>query len=128
MMTSPKHHIGIVEDNEMVRRSYKKLLELHDFATSCFESAEEFLELDSVNSFDCMVVDMRLPGMTGYQLTQELRSRDYRGQIVLISGNIDPKIQERVKELDEIFLLNKPCPPAEFIAVISQCRTDRKDA
>lgn len=75
-----------------------------------------------------MVVDMRLPGMTGYQLIQELRSRDYRGQIVLISGNIDPKIQERVKELDEIFLLNKPCPPAEFIAVISQCRTDRKDA
>lgn len=117
--------IGLVEDNEMVRNSYENLLKMHGLQPTCFESAEALLDENADFKFDCMVIDLRLPGMNGYQLIQKLRSLHFKNKIVLISGNIDVQMKDRVIDLDNVQLLNKPCMPAEFIDVVTQCAREK---
>ncbi len=125
-MPTNKTKVALVEDNEMVRSSYASLLEMHGFQVACFDTAEALLAQDWIE-FDCLIVDLRLPRMNGYQLIQEMRTRGFVNRVILVSGNIDVQMKDRVGELDNVCLLNKPCMRADFIEIVS-LSTIRKSA
>src|ERR1700692_1022247 len=64
--------IGVVDDDESVRESISSLLRSAGFRTLMFASAEEFLEFDPGQKADCLLLDMRMPGLSGLELQQRL--------------------------------------------------------
>src|SRR6202021_3441193 len=84
--------IAIVDDDPWVRRSLDRLMRSAGFKTECFGSAEEFLE--SADDFlDCVILDLKLPGMNGLELQCRLADEDRKIPIVFVSDQ-----HERVRK------------------------------
>lgn len=69
--------VRIVDDEESVRDSRRFLLELEGFQVAVFDSAESFLERDDAKRPGCLVLDLRMPGMSGLELQAELARRGH---------------------------------------------------
>jgi FixJ family two-component response regulator len=68
--------VGIVDDDESVRDSISSLLRSAGFKTASFESAEAFLDSDHTIEPDCLVLDVRMPGLSGLELQSQLQDRN----------------------------------------------------
>ena len=87
--------VSIVDDDESVRESLPDLLKEFGFAVEAFSSAEEFLASDHIGRTSCLILDMAMPGMSGPDLQQELRSRRQDIPIVFITGHGDETVRPR---------------------------------
>jgi FixJ family two-component response regulator len=83
------HLISVVDDDESVREALCGLLRSVGFAVSAFASAEEFLASDQLKSVDCLVLDVRMPGMGGLGLLRELAAYDHEIPVILITAHED---------------------------------------
>ncbi len=81
--------IALIEDDEAVLRSLSMLLERRGIAVRCYSSAERFLATGLADQPQCVVTDVRMPGMSGLDLQQELAKRDPAVPIILITGHGD---------------------------------------
>ena len=79
MVANPR--ISVVDDDALVRRALGRLCKLEGFTVNLFESAEDFLEANRTNDTDCIVLDVHLPGRSGLQLQQDLRSSGFRSSL-----------------------------------------------
>jgi FixJ family two-component response regulator len=64
--------ISVVDDDESVRESLQSLLRSVGYAVKVFASAQEFLELNHWGDINCLILDVRMPGMTGIELHRHL--------------------------------------------------------
>lgn len=78
--------VRIVDDNEGLRTSYRFLLEGEGWLVRSYESAEAFLEQDSPLIPGCMILDVRMPGMSGLELQHLLRERSLHPRIIFVSA------------------------------------------
>src|SRR5436305_7226143 len=78
--------ISIIEDDQSVRAALQRILASHGFAAATFASAEEFLGSDRPFCAACLVVDVRMPGMSGLRLHQHLLAAGHRIPTILITG------------------------------------------
>src|SRR6266700_4143082 len=78
--------ISIVDDDKAVRDALQRLLQAHGFATSVFASAEQFLSRANAQSASCLLLDVRMPGMTGLALHDYLISTGSRIPTILITA------------------------------------------
>jgi FixJ family two-component response regulator len=78
--------ISIVDDDQAVRDALKRMLEAHGFATAAFASAEQFLDRTKVHSAACLILDVRMPGMTGLALHDYLINTGCRIPTILITA------------------------------------------
>ncbi len=80
------HLISIVDDDESVREALCGLLRSVGFAVNSFASAEGFLASNQIESADCLVLDVRMPGMGGFELLHQLAARHREIPIILITA------------------------------------------
>jgi len=78
--------IHVVDDDEAYRKSLVRLLEAVSYRTAAYASAEDFLAAN-VTGHGCILLDVRMPGMTGLQLQQELASRPGTPPIIFLTGH-----------------------------------------
>ncbi len=78
--------ISIVDDDKAVRDALQRLLRAHGFATAVFASAEQFLSRVKADSASCLILDVRMPGMTGLALHDYLISTGCRIPTILITA------------------------------------------
>lgn len=78
--------ISIVDDDESVRTALQRILLAHGFAATTFASADDFLESDEPRRAACLIVDVRMPGMTGLALHQHLLATGHRIPTIVITG------------------------------------------
>jgi len=76
--------VAIVDDDPAVCGSLKFSLELEGFVVRLYGNAAEFLEADDAQSCDCLVVDQRMPGLSGMELIAKLRTLDVRTPAILL--------------------------------------------
>ena len=76
----------MVDDDESVREALPPLLRSHGFDTVAFASAEDYLSSDSLGRASCLVLDVAMPGTTGPELQQILKSRNIQVPIVFITA------------------------------------------
>ena len=78
--------IAIVEDDASVCEALQGLLEAFGFAAEVFSSAEEFLQSERLNETACLITDVQLPGMSGFQLQNHLSVSGSRIPIIVITA------------------------------------------
>jgi FixJ family two-component response regulator len=78
--------IAIVDDDKAVGDALQRMLQSHDFATAVFISAEHFLSAAEPSGVSCLIVDVRMPGMSGLALHASLMSRGFRVPTILITA------------------------------------------
>ena len=98
----------VVDDDESVRESLPDLLGEFGFRSKVFSSAEEFLASDTVAQADCLVLDIAMPGMTGFDLQKELEVRGHNIPIVFITAQKDETVRKRALEARAVGFLVKP--------------------
>ena len=87
----------------------------------CFQAAKEFLEaLDRREQFDCIVSDVRMPGMTGLDLVKRLNERGYAGPVILITGHGDVDMAVGAIKNGAFDFIEKPFDEARLLASIRQ--------
>ena len=78
--------VGVVDDDPAVRNSLKFSLEIEGLAVAVYADADDLLKDSDLARFDCLVVDQRLPGLSGLDLVAELRDREFRVPVILITS------------------------------------------
>ena len=107
-MTTPAPQVFIVDDEEPVRSGLARLLRAIGMPNRTFESAEAFLESYTANETGCLLVDIRMPGMSGLDLIEELERRHTVLPAILMTGHADPSTMRRLKTLRALGCLEKP--------------------
>jgi FixJ family two-component response regulator len=99
--------VAVVDDDESIRESLPDLLGAYGYVAKAFASAGEFLT-SSVCEADCLVVDIKMPGMSGPELRQELKRRGHDIPIIFITAQKDEAVCARLSGQDIVACLFKP--------------------
>jgi FixJ family two-component response regulator len=114
-MTALAELIGVVDDDESVRRGLRRLFRSAGYAAETFASAEDYLARELFEGPICLVLDVRMPGLNGLGLQKELEARGGCEQIIFITGHGDvPTATQAMKDGAVDFLL-KPFDSDELI-------------
>jgi FixJ family two-component response regulator len=83
--------ISVVDDDSSLRESLQSLMRSVGFAVKVFASAEEFLNWDRLRDTDCLILDFRMPGMSGIELQSHLLAHHYEIPIIFITAHASEK-------------------------------------
>ena len=111
--------VSVVDDDESVRESLPDLLRQFGFAAEAFSSAEAFLASDVVGETNCLLLDVAMPGMSGPELLQELRSRRQEIPIVFITAQRDEGVRPRLLAHGAVECLFKPFSETALLDVVN---------
>jgi FixJ family two-component response regulator len=100
--------VSIVDDDESLRRSVRNLLTSVGFRVETFVSAEAFLESMHRETTGCLVVDLRMPGMSGLDLLTHLAAAGSHIPAVVLTAHGDNEARRRTLEAGAIAFLGKP--------------------
>jgi two-component system response regulator DctR len=123
--TSPGAHVAIIDDDPAVRRSLAMLLDTRGWSAAEFERAVDFLEHAEPSRFNCLVVDVRIPGMSGLELFDELSRRAstqqaYLPPVLFLTGHGDiPMVVQALKQGASDFL-EKPADPRTLLDAVGK--------
>ena len=110
--------VAVIDDDESVRESVAGLIESIGYEVSSFGSAEEFLDGPHIGRVNCLVLDVRLPGISGLQLYCRIKHRVPRIRTIFISAHIDEQARLWAMEAGAVGFLYKPFQAAELLHAI----------
>jgi FixJ family two-component response regulator len=100
--------IAVIDDDESVRESVLGLIESVGYEVIVFESAEEFLSSPNTDQVNCLIVDVRLPGISGLQLYSRINASRRRIRTIFITAHIDEPAYAWAMEAGAVAFLYKP--------------------
>jgi len=110
-------HIALVDDDEAVLDSLSLYFRSQKIETAGFSTAQELLTaLQQGKQFDCVVSDVRMPGMSGLDLVRELKSRNAGAPIVLITGHGDVDMAVAAIKIGAADFIEKPFDESRLLA------------
>jgi FixJ family two-component response regulator len=110
--------ISVVDDDDSIRESLKGLLASIGFVVETFPSAQTFLDSACLTRTDCLILDVRMPGMRGPDLQRELTRRGYAIPIVFITAHGDEDVRPRVLLDGAVDCLLKPFSEESLLTAI----------
>jgi len=119
-VTNLAPQVFIVDDEEPVRSGLARLLRAIGMTSRTFESAEAFLESGAADETGCLLVDIRMPGMSGLDLIEELERRRTALPAILMTGHADPSTMQRLKTLRTLGCLEKPFSVDQLKALLGR--------
>jgi two-component system response regulator FixJ len=100
--------VFVIDDEEPVRASLVKLLRAIGFPSHAFPSAAAYLESEVLGVDGCLLLDLRMPGMSGIDLLEELNRRGRSLPAIVMTGHSDPHSLQRLAAFPLIGFLEKP--------------------
>ena len=107
-MPALKSTIAIVEDDASFRRAVGRLLRVSGFETQTFASAEDFLSSTLPESHSCLILDLNLPGMSGFELVDRLSAAAPSRPVIFITAQDEESLRERASLIPNTAYLRKP--------------------
>ena len=107
-MTKRQGMVYVIDDDESVRKAIGRLLRSVDLDVETFSSAEEFLRNPRQGQNACLIIDIRMPGLTGFDLQQRLLSEGKHIPVIVISASDDVQVREHARELGAQVFFRKP--------------------
>ena len=120
----PVAHAFVIDDEDAVRNSLARLLRAIGIPSTDFPSGEAFLERYPGPAADegaCLIVDIRMPGMSGLDLLQTLQERGSTLPAIVITGHTDEASVRRLETLKAVGLLEKPFSLAQLKEMLARC-------
>jgi len=117
-MVSRTRRIAIVDDDPGVLRALGRLLRSANFEVEVFSSGSDFLLMKPGLPLDCVLLDLHMPGTTGFDVQAELTGRGSEIPIVIITGDDAPGNRERCAALGAGSYLCKPVDEAALLSTI----------
>jgi FixJ family two-component response regulator len=117
----PSQRVYVVDDDEAMRDSLVWLLESNGFAVEAFPSAEAFLERWHGDMRGCLVLDVRMPGMSGLELHERLSARSAVLPIVFVTGHGDVPMAVSALKKGAVDFIEKPFNDRDLLRLVAGC-------
>jgi FixJ family two-component response regulator len=125
MTAKPNQTVFIVDDDEDVRDALALLMRAVGLRVECFASARDYLQRAEPRDSGCLVLDIRMPGMTGMDLQAELRKRRMRLPIIFLTGHADVPLAVRAMKAGAADFIQKPFDEHRLVvAVMNALKAD----
>jgi len=115
-----KGTVYVVDDDEAVRDSLQWLLEGKDYRVRCFESAEVFLERYDPKEVACLIVDVRMEGMSGLDLQNRLVEKHSPLPVVFITGHGDVPMAVDTMKKGAMDFIQKPFDEVKLVTLVER--------
>lgn len=120
-MDNLNHTVYIVDDDPSVRKGLGRLLKSNGYDVFLFESANEFLDTCSICQTPvCLLLDMKMPGLDGFDLQQKLNKKGYALPIVFITGYGDIHMSVKAMKKGAIDFLTKPFDEKDLLNAVQE--------
>ena len=100
--------IAIVDDDKWMRKSLERLLKSAGYRSEAFISAEHYLAARNQEEIGCVILDIELPGMNGFELERFLAAENNRPPIVFVSAHDEPEVRDEAAHAGAVAFLGKP--------------------
>ena len=125
-MPKAKPLISVVDDDEAMREAVKGLMKSLGYRVEAAASAEEFLGSRHVRRTSCLIADVQMPGITGFELYQRLSASGKPIPTILITAYPDDSVRERALAAGVIGYLSKPFDENDLLACIRSALTNAR--
>ncbi len=120
-MRDGSQRVYVVDDDEAMRDSLVWLLESHGLTVQAYPSAEAFLRASPEDMRGCVVLDVRMPGMSGLELHDHLVARGSRLPIIFVTGHGDVPMAVSALKKGAADFIEKPFADEDMLQLIEQC-------
>ncbi|MBL9175401.1 MAG: response regulator [Verrucomicrobiales bacterium] len=120
-MESRRPHIAIVENDDAFGAALVRLLKAGGFETVLFPSAEQFLENAHLDDLACVVLDVHLPGASGFELLSRLRRDLLKIPVLLMTADDSPATRKRALGSECMDFLIKPFEATVLLGTLRRC-------
>jgi len=100
--------VYVVDDDDSIRRALRRLFRSFGYHAVTYASAEDFLDSAPGSGEACLILDICLPGMTGFDLQEKLISRGAKYPVIFMTAHDNPQWQDRAKKAGAVAYLKKP--------------------
>jgi FixJ family two-component response regulator len=100
--------IAIVDDDEPLREALSSVMKAAGFSANSFGSAEEFLKSTDFTDTACLILDVRLPGMSGIELQKTLAEIESHVPVIFVTAHGDASLRDLLLKAGAVDFLNKP--------------------
>jgi len=114
-------HVYVVDDDSAVRESLQSLLTEVGYQTETYASGVVFLANYQRKEQECLVVDLRMPELTGLEVQRQLQLRGWSVPCIFLSGHGDIPVAVQALNQGAVSFWEKPCNPRELLAMVGQC-------
>jgi FixJ family two-component response regulator len=119
-MTTTEQIVYVVDDDPAIRDSLQWLLTSVDLKVRTFSSGQELLDQVTPDLPGCLLIDVRMPGMSGLELQHELTARGIKLPIVIITGHGDVQMAVRAMKAGALDFIEKPFNDQEILEVVQR--------
>lgn len=112
--------IYVVDDDEALRDSLRWLLESAGYRVTAYATAERFLAAFRPGAASCLLLDIRMPGLGGLELQQDLNRRGHALPVIFITGHGDVPMAVRALQAGAFHFIEKPFNDSELLEVIER--------
>ena len=123
-MSNAAPYLAVVDDDAAVRVALGRLLRIAGYDVVTFESGAELLELLDRRVPDCLLLDVHLPGLTGFEVQARLRARGIERPIVFITASDDAALAAKAREAGGVRLLRKPFANEALLEAVAAALQD----
>ena len=113
-------NIVIIDDDVLVRQALGDCMESAGYAVESFGSAEEFLASGSAQNAACLIVDVQLPGITGFELQDRLAGADNRVPVVFVSAQGTQANRDKAMSQGAVGFLSKPFRRDDLVRLVGE--------
>jgi two-component system, LuxR family, response regulator FixJ len=111
--------VHLVDDELAIRRALTILAKSANFGIDDFASGADFLKTDNIKEGDCLILDIHLPGMNGFELLEELEKRKIKLNVIILTAYDDAVNREKAMKYGVKAFFRKPCDSQALIDTIN---------
>jgi FixJ family two-component response regulator len=116
--------VAIVEDDEGMRRAIGRLLEAAGYGTAAFESAEALSQAEAAEDACCLILDVQLPGLSGFDLRKQLAEAGPNVPVIFITAHDEPVNRETATRNGAVAYLPKPFARKDLLEAVARALSE----
>ena len=122
-----KNHVFVIDDDSSARKGIARLLRAAGYNVHAFDSASKFLETLDESPSGCILLDIRMPGMSGEELVLELKNRNVNLPIIVVTADDTADTRRKAQEMNAQGFFRKPVDGTALLDAISWALSKRKN-
>jgi len=112
--------VAVVDDEPEMRKAFRRLLTCHSFRVQEYECARDLLTALDSERLDCVLLDLRMPEVNGFDVLEAFRARHLTVPVVVVTAHEEPGTPDRVRALGAAAYLRKPVEQAALVSAIKE--------